>query len=50
MSNLVIIKTKIWKKIINFRYNKIYKNILFITKCKFIYLNFVDIYKKDYNL
>ena len=37
MSNLVVIKAKIKKNMINFSYNKIYKNILFIVRCKFTY-------------
>lgn len=46
--NWALVKVQIKAKVINLRYDKFYKNILFVTRYGPVYLNFIDTCKRGY--
>lgn len=48
MLHWTIVQVKIQEKVIAFKDKKVYKNLLFITKCKLTNLDFVITFKKSY--
>lgn len=35
---------------IDYGCDKVYKNVLLVIRCKFVYLNFIDAYRRDYGI
>lgn len=50
MLNWTVVEAEIWKEVIAFKYDKVYKNILLITRYGLIYLNFIDTSRKSNNI
>lgn len=49
-SHSIVIKAEIERKLIDLKCDKIHKNALLITRCKLLYLDFVDTYQGHYSM